>query len=157
MLIRWAIAALHLLALGIGLGAIWARARALRGTLDAQGLRQVFYADNLWGLAAGLLIATGLARAFAGLEKGSAHYLHSHVFWAKMALLVGILLLEILPMATLIRWRIARSNSEPIDTRRAGLLSRISLVQAWIVVAMVLAAVALARGFGGPPPIPAAR
>lgn len=77
MLIRWIVAALHLLALGVGLGAVWARGRALRGELDAQGLLRVFYADTLWGIAAGIWIATGLARAFTGLEKGSAYYLHT--------------------------------------------------------------------------------
>ena len=45
MLIRWIVAALHLLALGVGLGAVWARGRALHGVLDAQGLQRVFYAE----------------------------------------------------------------------------------------------------------------
>jgi putative membrane protein len=70
---RWRFATVHLLALGIGLGAVWARERALRGPLDAAGLRQAFYADSWWGIAALLWIGTGLVRAFAGLEKGSAY------------------------------------------------------------------------------------
>jgi hypothetical protein len=41
MLIRWIIAALHLLALGMGLGAVWARARALHLSLDTPGLQRV--------------------------------------------------------------------------------------------------------------------
>jgi hypothetical protein len=49
MLIRWVVAALHLLALGVGLGTVWARRRALRGVLDAPGLQRVLYADNLPG------------------------------------------------------------------------------------------------------------
>jgi uncharacterized membrane protein len=65
MTIRRLVAAFHLLALGIGLGAVWARGRALRGPLDATGLRRAFYADTWWGIAAGLWIATGVARAFA--------------------------------------------------------------------------------------------
>ena len=74
MTIRWLFAAVHLLALGIGLGAIWARARALQGALDTPGLRRAFYADTWWGIAAILWIATGLARAFGGMEKGAAYY-----------------------------------------------------------------------------------
>ena len=31
MTLRWLLAAVHLLALGIGLGAVWARARSLAG------------------------------------------------------------------------------------------------------------------------------
>jgi putative membrane protein len=72
MAVRWLFAALHLLALGIGLGAVWARGRGLQGELDEIGLRRVFYADIWWGIAALLWIATGLVRAFGGLEKGAA-------------------------------------------------------------------------------------
>jgi len=46
MTIRWLLAALHLLALGIGLGAVWARGRALQADLDVSGLRRVVYADT---------------------------------------------------------------------------------------------------------------
>jgi hypothetical protein len=49
MTIRWLLAAAHLLALGIGLGAVWARGRALRGLLDASGVRRVLSADTWWG------------------------------------------------------------------------------------------------------------
>ena len=71
MTTRWIVAALHLLALGIGLGAVWARARAFQGSLDTAGLRRSFAADTWWGIAAAIWIATGLARAFGGLEKGA--------------------------------------------------------------------------------------
>ena len=110
MTIRWLFAALHLLALGIGLGAVWARARAFRSPLDAAGLRRVFYADAWWGIAALVWIATGLTRAFGGLEKGSAYYLHNHVFWTKMLLLGVILVLEVLPMLTLLESGRARAR-----------------------------------------------
>ena len=151
-MIRWTVAAVHLLALGLGLGAVWARGRALRGELDAAGLRRVFYADSWWGAAAGVWIATGLLRAFAGLEKGSAYYLHNHLFWAKMGLLVLILLLEIGPMVTLIRWRIALARGVPVDTHRAGRFARISFLQAGLVMLMVLAATGMARGYGAAAP-----
>ena len=133
MWLRWMVAALHLLALGVGLGAVWARGRALRGELDAQGLQRVFYADTLWGIAAGIWIATGLARAFAGLEKGSAYYLHNHAFWVKMTLLGLVLLLEVSPMAVAdplaqplrpwgggrhaARWRLRRHKCGPGGSR----------------------------------------
>jgi len=87
MTIRWLLAALHLLALGVGLGAVWARGRAFQAPLDVRGLRRVFYADTWWGVAALVWIGTGLVRAFGGYEKGSFYYLHNHAFWAKMGLL----------------------------------------------------------------------
>jgi putative membrane protein len=148
MLIRWMVAALHLLALGMGLGAVWARGRALRSPLDTSGLRRVFYTDTLWGIAALLWIATGLLRAFAGLEKGTAYYLQNRAFWIKMALLGVILLLEVWPMAALIRWRILRAHGQPFDTRSAPIFARISEVEALLVIAMIFAATAMARGLG---------
>lgn len=146
--IRWLFAAIHLLALGIGLGAVWARGRALRGPLDTAGLRRVFHADGWWGLAAVLWIGTGLVRAFGGLEKGSAYYLHNHVFWIKMVLLLLVLVLEAGPMVTLARWRGLVARGSLVDTRLSGRFGRISYVQAGLVVLMVLAATAMARGYG---------
>ncbi len=74
------VSALHVLALAIGLPSVVFRGRALKGTLDAAGLRRLFAADNAWGLAALLWIGTGLLRAFGGLEKGAQFYLHSRLF-----------------------------------------------------------------------------
>ena len=150
MSIRWLFAALHLLGLGLGLGAVWARGRALRGELDAAGLRRVFYADTWWGIAALVWIGTGLVRAFGGLEKGSAYYLHNHLFWGKMTLLLMILILELSPMVALIRWRAQVARGELPDTRGAGRFARISFLQAALVVFMVLAATGMARGYGSP-------
>ncbi|HEX4602090.1 MAG TPA: DUF2214 family protein [Gemmatimonadales bacterium] len=148
MAIRWLFSALHLLALGIGLGAVWARGRALQGELDVLGLRRVFYADTWWGIAAAVWLTTGLVRAFAGLEKGSAYYLHNHLFWAKMALLAFILALEVSPMLALIRWRRVVARGERPDTQSAARFARVSFLQAGLVILMVLAATAMARGYG---------
>src|SRR5262245_66381956 len=85
------VSALHLLALAIGLPGVFLRGRALAGPLDGPGLRRLFIADTWWGVAALVWIATGLARAFAGLEKGTQFYLASSLFWVKMALLASII------------------------------------------------------------------
>jgi putative membrane protein len=150
MSIRWLLAAIHLLALGIGLGAVWARGRALRDQLDVTGLHRVFYADAWWGIAAAVWIATGLARAFGGYEKGSVYYLHNHLFWTKMGLLAVILVLELSPMITLIRWRMELSRNQQPDTHAAPRLAMVSFVQAVLVVLMILVATGVARGYGVP-------
>jgi len=149
---RWLLATVHLLALGVGLGSVWARGRALAGDLDPRGLRRVFYADSWWGIAALLWIGTGLVRAFGGLEKGTAYYLQNHLFWGKMALLGLVLLLELRPMVLLIRWRVRLARGEQPDTRAAPAVARISFIQAVLVVLMVLAAAGMARGYGVPHP-----
>ena len=148
MILRWLVAAVHLLALGIGLGAVVARAAALRNAREHTAILRAFRADKFWGLAAVLWIGTGLWRLFGGLEKGTAYYFGSHVFWTKIGLFALVLVLEIVPMITLIQWRILDRRGSPIDTHRAPLLARISVVQAVLVVLMVFAATAMARGIG---------
>ncbi|HEY8106099.1 MAG TPA: DUF2214 family protein [Gemmatimonadales bacterium] len=113
---RWLFAAVHLLALGIGLGSVWARGRALGQPLDDAGLRRVFAAE--------------------------------------MGLLGLILLLELGPMISLIRWRATVAHGRTPDTRAAVRFARISALQAVLVVLMVLAATAMARGYGAPASAP---
>jgi putative membrane protein len=142
------LAALHLLALGIGLGAVWVRGRALQSVLDRDGLRRVFLADGLWGAAAALWIGTGLWRLLGGLEKPTGYYLANHLFLTKMGLLLVILALEVSPMLTLVRWRRLVRLGQSLDTSSARRMGTISFIQAWLIVLMVLAATAMARGIG---------
>ena len=146
MTLRWILAALHLLALGIGLGAVYSRARLLKGLRDAARLPEVFLADGYWALAGALWLVTGLLRAFTGLEKGAAYYLHHPLFHVKLTLFVVILLLEIRPMLVLIRWRQARRRGETPDLGAAPGLAKISHAQAGLVVIILLLATAIARG-----------
>lgn len=145
--LRWLFAVLHLLGLGIGLAAVWARGHSLRGTLDAAGIRRVLYADTWWGIAALLWISTGLTRLFASMEKSTAYYVENRMFWTKMILLAAILALEIRPMLTFIRWRQAIARGTPPDTTAASTLAAISSTQVALTILMVLAATAMARGF----------
>lgn len=152
-MLRITLAVVHLLALGIGLGAIYARARLLNRVDAANGtLKRAFSADTWWGVAAALWIASGLWRALAGTEKSPAYYWHNHVFYAKMGFLLLIIALEIWPMVTLIRWRVAAvSNTLPQPTElaaRGKRIARISDVQTVLTIAMVVAAVLMARGYG---------
>jgi putative membrane protein len=147
MILRWLIASLHVLALPLGVAAIWARARELRVAQGPDDLHRVFVADNLWGLAAALWLGTGLLRLLGGLEKATAYYLHDRVFYAKMGLFLMVLLLEVWPMVTLIRWRIGVRRGTAIDITPAPTFARISQIQLGLLVLIVCAATALARGF----------
>jgi putative membrane protein len=148
MMLRWLLAAFHLLALGIGLGAVWIRGRALRSPLDSAGFQRVFQADAVWGVSAALWIGTGLWRLLGGLEKPAAYYVHNGAFIIKMVLLLSILALEIRPMLALITWRRRVSAGSVPDTHGAAGLATISFIQAGLVVLMVFAATAMARGIG---------
>jgi putative membrane protein len=148
---RWLLAAAHLLALGIGLGAIWARARALRvagrGT-DPTALGRVFGADSWWGVAGLLWIGTGLWRLFAGTEKATGYYVGNHLFWTKMALLAILIALELVTVRSLARWRIAVARGERPAVGLASRLAPLSYLQLVLVILMLLAATGMARGLG---------
>lgn len=144
----WILAALHLLGLAIGLPAVWARGRALRRPLDAEGLSRVFHADTWWGVAAAVWLVSGLLRAFGPFDKGADYYLHNHLFAAKMGLFLAIFALELVPMIALVGWRKRRRRGEVVDARRAATFARISDIQLVLVLAMVVAATGMARGHG---------
>jgi len=148
MTLRWLLAAGHLLALGIGLGAVWARNRALAGRLDVERVRRALAADSWWGAAGALWIGTGLWRLFGGTEKAPAYYFANHVFWTKMGLLGVLLVLEVVAVVTLAGWRRRFGRGELPDAGSAVRIARISAVQVVLVLLMMLAATAMARGIG---------
>jgi peptidoglycan LD-endopeptidase LytH len=154
---RLVLAWLHLLALAVGLAGVWARARALRHSLrdpeDQGALRRALIGDAWWGVAAILWLVTGLWRLVGATEKSTSYYAASHLFQLKMALFLAILALEVWPMMTLMRWRSKRAPPNPRD---AGRIEAISYVECALVVAMVLAATGMARGYGGASGTPAA-
>ena len=148
-----ALAAIHLLALGFGLGAVIALGTALRESPSNAALRRAFRSDSTWGIAAVLWIGTGLWRLLAGIEKPTDFYLKNPVFHAKMGLFLIILLLEAWPMITLIRWRRSFSAGESAERLMASSgagrrIATLSHIEALVVVMMVFVASALARGFG---------
>jgi len=160
MTLRLVLAWLHLLALAVGLGGVWARGRALNDSLrhpaDPRAIRRALVGDTWWGIAALVWLATGLWRLMAGTEKAPSYYVQSNAFALKMALFLVVLALEIWPATTLMRWR--RKKAEP-DARDVGRIEIISYVQCALVVTMALAAVTMARGYGArtgtPAPAPA--
>jgi putative membrane protein len=142
------ISALHLLSLGIGLGAVFARGRALRALVrgDGSALASVLYADNFWGAAAFLWIATGLTRVFGGLDKGRDFYVYNGFFWVKMALFGLVFALEVTPMVAFLRWRMLLAKGKTPDTSRAATYRRLNDIETALVVAIPFVAAAMSRG-----------
>jgi putative membrane protein len=149
---RLLMAGLHLLALGLGMGAVLTRGNTLREPLTPDSLRRAFSADNLWAVAAGLWIVTGVWRMAAGLEKAREYYEMNYIFMLKMGLFVLVLALEVWPMITLIKWRReVRGGQSPASfapVSKARRIAMLSHLQALILVLMIFAAVSMARGYG---------
>ena len=151
-MLRLSLAWLHLVALAIGFAAVVMRASALRvRPLTPATLRRALAADAWWGVAALLWLATGIWRLLGETEKDVRYYMQHGAFHAKMGLFLLVLLLELWPMITIIRWRraAARGGSSWVPPDAAARrVANISTFEALIVLLIVLAANMMARGFG---------
>ncbi len=146
------IASLHYLALAIGMGAVFMRGRYFKAVAENPTseleTKRLLVADNFWGVAALLWIATGLTRAFGGLEKGTEWYLNNPLFHVKIGLFLLVFLLEIAPMVALIRLRVhkAKTASPHITTQQLLRFRKINHSEAMLVFIIIFIASAMARG-----------
>ena len=145
MIIGALLSAVHVLTLALGLGAVFVRGRALAGPLDEAGWQRLLAADNAWGAAAGLWIASGVGRLFFG-GKEPSFYWHNSFFWVKLALFGLVFALELAPMLTFIRVRSARKRHAPLPGFPVEAYRRINSAEVVLVVAIVFAAAFMARG-----------
>ena len=139
------LSAIHVLTLALGLGAVYLRGRALARPLDDDGWRRLLAADNAWGIAAGLWIASGLVRVFFG-GKEPSFYWRNGFFWVKMALFGVVFLLELTPMLTFIRVRSAQRRGAALPRISVDAFRRINSAELALVVAIVFVAAFMARG-----------
>ena len=90
-------------------------------------------------------LSLGLGRIFFGGREPS-FYWRNGLFWVKLGLFGLVFALELAPMTTFIRVRIAQRRGAalpafPVDTYR-----RINATELWLVVAIVFVAAFMARG-----------
>jgi putative membrane protein len=145
MVIGALLSAIHLLTLAIGLGSLGMRGRALARPLDDAAWEQLLAADTAWGVAAGLWIASGLARVFWG-GKTPSFYWHNGLFWTKLALFGLVFAIECRPMITFIRVRSARRNGTVLPAFSVDAYRTINSVEIALVVMIVFVAAFMARG-----------
>jgi len=145
MVISALLSAIHMLTLALGLGAVVMRGRALARPLDEAGWQRLLAADNLWGIAAGLWIASGLGRVFLG-GKDPSFYWRNGFFWIKLALFGLVFALELTPMTTFIRVRTARRRGTALPRFSVAAYRRINTAEVVLVVAIVFVAAFMARG-----------
>jgi putative membrane protein len=145
MVVSALLSAIHVLTLALGLGAVFIRGRALARPLDDAGWQRLLAADNAWGIAAGLWIASGLGRVFFG-GKEPGFYWHNGFFWVKLALFGLVAALEVRPIMTFMRVRSARRRSTPLPRFSIEAHRRINSAEVVLVVAIVFVAAFMARG-----------
>ena len=145
MVVAAFLSAIHVLTLALGAGAIFARGRALSRPLNDDGWKRLLAADNAWGIAALLWIGSGLLRVFYG-GKEPGFYWRNGFFWVKLALFALIFALELAPMTTFIRVRVARAKGTALPRFPLEAYRRINAAELALVVAIVVVAAFMARG-----------
>jgi putative membrane protein len=117
--------------------------------MNATVVERLVRVDRIYGIAAGVLLLTGLARVFLGV-KGAGWYWSNWLLHLKFGLFVVVALLSIAPTRRFLLWRreLRASGALPgaDEVRR---VRRMVMMQAHIIPVIPLAAVFLARGFGG--------
>ena len=116
--------------------------------LNAAVVERLGKIDMVYGISAGLVLLTGLARVFLG-SKGAAWYAHNPLLYLKLAMFLVIGLVSIKPTLMFVRWRrTLRASGALPDALEIKKARRLVMVQAHILPFIPLAAVFLARGFG---------
>jgi len=116
--------------------------------LNAKIVERLALVDRVYGIAAGAVLLTGLARTWWGI-KGTAWYWHNGLLHLKLALFIAIGLMSIKPTIMFIRWRkeLQASGSLP-DEAQVRTARKWVMAQAHLIALIPLVAVFLARGFG---------
>ncbi|WP_457282368.1 DUF2214 family protein [Polaromonas sp. P5_D5] len=116
--------------------------------LNAAVIERLGKIDMVYGISAGAVFLTGLARVFLG-SKGAAWYAHNPLLYVKLVMFLAIGLISIKPTMMFLRWRreLRASGALP-DALEVKQARRLVMVQAHILPFIPLAAVFLARGFG---------
>jgi putative membrane protein len=111
--------------------------------------RSLVRMDAVYGVAALLILVIGFLRVFY-TEKGSAYYLHSIPFIAKIALFAIVGLLSIYPTRQFLSWRKSlKENRVPDVDDRVRRRIRMTLhIELTLLFLMMLCAAMMARGIG---------
>jgi putative membrane protein len=121
----------------------------LKVGVDKLDLGRLALADVGFGIAAGAVLATGLARAFLG-AKPWQFYSGNPVFHAKVGLFVLAGVLSIWPTLAFLRWRKAvaadaRFRVTESEWRR---IKRFVMIELHLIALIPLLAVLMSRGIG---------
>lgn len=121
----------------------------VRDELTAKTARLLQKADMAFGIAAGVLLAVGLARVVY-FEKSASYYFHNAPFIAKLSLFLVVGLISIYPTVIFLSWRKSTREGKtppatPGQLRAIRAIVHFELVG---VVLIMLCAALMARGIG---------
>ena len=140
---------LHYIGIMTIMGSLIAEHLILKPGIGKQQIKSLAAIDLVYGIAAILVLATGLLRWFV-YGKGTDFYLTNPLFHTKITLYVIAAVLSIFPTIRFLKWRKQVVNGLEPDTgerivKRLLLYIRIELL---IIAVIPLLAVMIARGVG---------
>jgi putative membrane protein len=120
-----------------------------KAPLDLRRARSLMLTDLAYGICAGLVLLTGLARVL-WYGKGWAYYLHNSLFHAKVGLFILVGLLSILPTVVFLNWRPALKAGQVPEpsARQIALVTWCIRLELLLLLLLPLLAALLARGYG---------
>jgi len=140
---------LHYIAIMSLMGSLITEHIILKPNLAKDQIKQLAVTDLIYGIAAIIVLATGLLRWFL-YGKGFDFYMSNPLFHIKLTLFIIMAILSIFPTRKFLKWRKQIKNGEDPDVnekvvKKLLMFIRIELL---IVVIMPLLAVMIARGTG---------
>ena len=119
-----------------------------RRELDRATLVRLQRVDLAYGILAGSIVASGLARVFFS-PKGAAYYAHNPVFWTKMGLFVALGLLSIAPTLHFVRLAKGAASDGTVRVAARAFAATRGYLAAEIALLLLLplCAAFMARGF----------
>ena len=116
--------------------------------LNAAVVERLAKVDRVYGIAAIMVLATGVARTVWGV-KGTAWYWTNPLLHVKLTLFIVVGVISIFPTLTYFRWRKALRATGTLPSETDIQKTRkLVMVQAHLIALIPLVAVFLARGFG---------
>ena len=148
MTLETVLACLHLLAILTMVVFLSSEAALCRNEwMNAAVVQRLARLDLIYGIAAGVVLATGLARLFLG-TKGVTWYVSQPLFHLKMTLFVVAVLLSFKPTAVFRRWlRQLRDNGALPAAAQVQATRKWVMWQAHLIPVIAAVAVFYARGW----------
>ncbi|MGY4531514.1 putative membrane protein [Pseudomonas sp. TE3786] len=140
---------LHYLAIFLLFALLTLEHQLFKLPLDLARARSLMRIDTAYGVAAGLVLATGAARVL-WYGKGLDYYLHNSVFHAKFGLFILVGLLSAVPTVVFLKWRSAVKAGEvpQVSAQQARLVTLVIRLELLGLLVLPLLAALMARGHG---------
>jgi putative membrane protein len=117
--------------------------------MNAKVVERLGKVDMVYGIAAGVVLLTGLARTWWGI-KGTGWYWTNGLLHLKLTMFIVVGLISIKPTIVFRRWnKELKATGALPDEAQVRSTRKLVMVQAHLIALIPLVAVFLARGFGG--------